>query len=213
MVKSKRSKIVSLTQVTKKGQKNKEKLVNDVREATDKYTHVFVFKVQNMRNNKFKDLREEFEGSRFFLGKNKVMALALGSSEESEHRDGVHHIAKLLYGGNGLFYTDRDPQEVIDYFNNFEVQNFARSGFKATAEFALEAGVLEDQPFSIETQLRKLGLPTKLDHGKVVLEKDTVVCKKGDTLTPSQAKLLVSRVFHLYQHPLINVMIPIDRDI
>eukprot|EP00461_Guttulinopsis_vulgaris_P000847 UN00847 len=42
----------------------------------------------------------------------------------------------------------------------------------------------------MEMQLRKLGLPTKLDNGKVVLERDVVVCKKGQKLTPEQCKIL-----------------------
>jgi mRNA turnover protein 4 len=211
MVKNRRNKVLSLTNVAKKTHANKEKLVSNVREAVEKYRHIFVIKVQNMRNNKLKDLREELEGSRFFFGKNKVMAVALGTSEESEHRDGVHHIARLLHNGHALFLTDREPEEIINHFTEFEAQNFARSGFKATADFSLPAGVLEDQPFSIEPQLRKLGLSTKLEFGKVVLEKDTVVCNKGDTLTSSQAKLLVSILHDCLRFA--NMMIFLDRDI
>jgi mRNA turnover protein 4 len=78
----------------------------------------------------------------------------------------------------------------MDTLQGYECPNYARSGFRATQDFFLEEGILEDQPFSMETQLRKLGLPTKLDNGKVRLESDTMVCKKGAILNPSQAKLL-----------------------
>jgi hypothetical protein len=47
-------------------------------------------------------------------------------------------------------------------------------------------------PFSLEPQLRKLGLPTQLKNGVVELLQDTIICKKGDTLSPEQCKLLVS---------------------
>lgn len=43
----------------------------------------------------------------------------------------------------------------------------------------------------MEPKLRKLGLPVKLVRGVVTLTKDYTICKEGDILDPSQAKLLV----------------------
>jgi len=187
---NKRNKVVSLTKVNKKGQANKDKLIEDVRTACDTFKHVFVFSVPNMRNSKFKDMRQQWLGSKFFLGKNKVMAHALGMELSSEHKAGTSKIARHLKGQCGLLFTDTDVQEVLDFFNEYEETNFARSGFKCTHDFALEKGILEDQPFSIEPQLRRLGLNTRLNNGKVELEADTQVCRAGDKLTPSQCKLL-----------------------
>lgn len=46
-----------------------------------------MFTVDNMRNTKLKDLRNEWKDSRFFFGKNKVMAIALGKSKTDEVED------------------------------------------------------------------------------------------------------------------------------
>lgn len=40
-----------------------------------------------MRNTKLKDLRNEWKDSRFFFGKNKVMAVALGRTKSDEIED------------------------------------------------------------------------------------------------------------------------------
>lgn len=55
-----------------------------------------------MRNTKLKDLRNEWKDSRFFFGKNKVMAIALGRSKSDEVEDqlnlvSVHLIKKNLF--------------------------------------------------------------------------------------------------------------------
>ena len=42
----------------------------------------------------------------------------------------------------------------------------------------------------MEPQLRKLGLHTSLKKGVVTLDEDFQICKKGDKLTPEQARLL-----------------------
>ena len=50
----------------------------------------------------------------------------------------------------------------------------------------------EDVPLahSVEPNLRKLGLPTRLVKGKVELDGDFVVCKEGEVLGSGQTTLL-----------------------
>jgi hypothetical protein len=67
MPKSKRAKVVHLSKVDKKGKELSEKLYNGVREAADEYPFIFVFKVENMRNNYLKEVRMEFSDSRYVL--------------------------------------------------------------------------------------------------------------------------------------------------
>jgi mRNA turnover protein 4 len=80
MPKSKRDRKVTLSKVTKKvGLNVKQELIDKIREAVDKYERLFVFTVDNMRNQKLKALRDHYrDTSKFFLGKNRVMSVALG---------------------------------------------------------------------------------------------------------------------------------------
>ena len=50
---------------------------------------------------------------RFFFGKNKVMSLALGRTEEDEYRDGLHKLSSQLHGQTGLLFTNKSKSEVI----------------------------------------------------------------------------------------------------
>lgn len=194
MPRNKRNKVISLTKVKSKGSALKDALIDTVREAASTHRHVFVFSVSNMRNDKFKDFRQvlkkDYNNSVIYMGKGSIMSLALGLTEDNEIRAGTHLVAKHIVSGAALLFTNSDSDKIADLLQSFEEPNFARSGFIATKQFELQAGILEDQPFSMETQLRKLGLPTKLDNGKVRLERDVVVCKKGSKLTPEQCKIL-----------------------
>lgn len=66
MPKSKRAKVVHLSKVEKKGKAHTLKIFDGVRDAADQYQHIFVFSVENMRNNYIKDVRAEFSDSRYF---------------------------------------------------------------------------------------------------------------------------------------------------
>lgn len=124
-----------------------------------------------------------------FMGKNKVMSLALGRSPEEEHLDNLHYLTKHLSGSCGLLFTNEEEKTITSQMEAVDELHFARAGFVATEEFLLEKGAIP-LPFSMETQLRKYGLPTILKDGKILLDRDVKVCKIGDVLTPEQCKLL-----------------------
>lgn len=146
-----------------------------------------------------------FRTGRLFYGRVSVMALALGRSPEQEYKEGLSEMAAHLRGQVGLFFTSWDPQETLDYFHSFQKPEFARSGTIAPQTVVLEAGPvapfvtpedtangIKPSPFppSMEPQLRKLGLTTRLDKGVITLAARQTVCKKGDTLTAEQAQIL-----------------------
>ncbi|XP_037303753.2 mRNA turnover protein 4 homolog [Pungitius pungitius] len=190
MPKSKRDKKISLTKTAKKGLQSKQKLIEELRKCVDTYRNLFIFSVANMRNNKLKDIRTAWKHSRFFFGKNKVMAVALGKRETDEYKDNLHKVSKYLQGEVGLLFTNKTKEEVQEYFDNFKELDYARAGNRAQMDTTLDEGPLEQFPHSMEPQLRQLGLPTALKKGVVTLLKEHAVCKEGDMLTPEQARIL-----------------------
>jgi len=202
MPKSKRAKVVHLTKVDKKGKELSLKLFSNVRENLEKYQYCFVFSVSNMRNSYLKDVRSEFPDSRLFFGKTKVMAKALGNSPEEACQPNSHLLSKYLVGNVGLFFTDREPSSIVEYFSTNTKTDFARAGITATREFVVPAGVVysmggeidesQDVPMAhtMEPELRKLQMPTSLTRGKITLENEYRVCKEGEVLDSRQTRLL-----------------------
>ena len=91
MPRSKRNKVVPLTKVKRKGRSGKETLVENVRDAIDAYTNAYVLSFDAIRAGPFKTLAFKMrEDSKFFLGKNKVIGVALGKTPEDEHADNTH---------------------------------------------------------------------------------------------------------------------------
>ncbi len=193
MPKGGRRRAVKVGTVQKKGRALKERLVADVQEAVQTYEHVYVFLPENVRNNSMRMLRMDWKPtSRFFLGKNKVMQVALGRNEEDAFRPDLHQVSTYLTGLCGLLFTNQRPEEVEDFLHSYRELHEARAGFVATREFVLPEGPINNNewPSSMEPQLRKLGLPTRLVNGVIRLESETVVCSPGDELTPEQCRIL-----------------------
>lgn len=130
------------------------------------------------------------------------MAKALGQTPAEEHLTNLSQLTEYLAGNVGLFFTNRDPKEIIEYFSAYSQTDFARAGVTATQTFTVPAGVVysrggelpEDDdvplPHSVETTVRKWGMPTRLDKGKVTLDAPYTVCKEGEVMNSHQTALL-----------------------
>ena len=74
MPKSKRAKAVALTKTDSKGSKLKTDLVQNVRDAVDEFSHIYVFSYKNMRSTKFKKVRADFRDSRYITAESSLLS-------------------------------------------------------------------------------------------------------------------------------------------
>lgn len=191
MPRSRKDKEVSLTKVRKKTREAKEKLINEIQACVDKYKSLFVFTIDEMRSTHFLRVRERFKAnSRFFFGKNNVMAIALGKDSSSEYAHELHKVSRRLQGQCGLMFTLLSKAKVTSVLKEISAADYARAGYIAPETINLHEGPLPQFAFSMEPQLRKLGLPTKLDKGVIFLYQNYEVCRKGEPITAEQAKIL-----------------------
>lgn len=87
-----------------------------------------------------------------------------------------------------------NTRRTFSWFEEYNEEDYARSGNIATETVTLDAGPLKDFAHSLEPRLRSLGMPTSLQKGVVILLRDFEICKEGTPLTPEQASILVMTV-------------------
>jgi len=169
----------------------KERLVERMQQAVDEYERAIVFSFENMRSGPFKTMREDLAlHSRFFLGSNKVMQVALGRTAEGAFRPGLDKLSSQLTGQVGVMCTNKSVADVAAEFDSHGELDFARSGAIATQDIVVPAGPLGGTfQHTMVPQLRKLGLPCELQRGTIVVRSETKVCGEGDKLSPEAAQL------------------------
>ena len=120
------------------------------------------------------------------------------SSRSSLFSQLITLVRQKIKGQVGLLFTDTEPQEVIEWFEDFRQADFARTGNIASRTVILPVGPVmrvysdppEPFPHNEEPQLRKLGLSTTLKRGVPTLEASHKICDEGKALTSEQAQLL-----------------------
>ena len=140
------------------------------------------------------DEESEVVPTRIFLGKNKLLQIALGKTLEDEYADNIRHVSDKISESVGLLCTSRPKEEVLEYFDNLVEPDFARAGFVSPKDVYITNEMLANHPVSMmEQQFRKQGLPVKIDNGKIVLldgQEKYRICKEGETLSPEKCKAL-----------------------
>lgn len=219
MPKSKRSKLVTLAQTSKKTREDRERVGTEVQQYLDVRRYVYVLRAAHMRNLFLQEVRKawatpsegaegsesELRGSRLLFGRTRVLAKSLGRTEAEAYLPGLEKLAgedAYVVGDVGLLITNEAPEVVKDYFGSFVRSDYARAGDISPIDFTIPEGIVhstggripeeDDVPMahSLETTLRSLGMPTSLKAGKVFIDQPFVVCKKGDTLNGKQTRLL-----------------------
>jgi mRNA turnover protein 4 len=128
-----------------------------------------------------------------FLGKNKLLQVALGRTPEDEYSDNLHRLSNKLSGSVGILCTDQDASSVERYFAKLRVEDFARAGTVSSETVTLSRSQVETHPVSMVEQFRKLGLPVEVNNGRVSFvggREGHEVCKAGRELTVEQCKIL-----------------------
>lgn len=203
MAQSKRAKVVHLTKVARKDKAAKGALYETVQDAARRFSRAYVFSVANMRNRTMKDVRGALgDRGRILIGKNRVMALALGRSADDEVVPGGSQLGEKLVGGVGVLFTDMDAEELQALLARYSPADYARTG--GIADTTVVVCAPEDEavglrsletnepiPATAEPGLRAAGMPTRLRGGAVLLDvPEFAVCAAGDVLTSDQARLL-----------------------
>ena len=158
--------IVALTKVKRKGKEHKADIMEEIKTKSQEFSSVYVLSHNNMTTAPFRAIQQEWKGSKFMIGKNKLIQIALGRTPETECADNIHFLSKKLTGSCVLFFTNEKPSTVEDYFRLYEIAEFAKGGEVATEDILLKQGkeTLKSFSHAIEPYFRKLGLPTKLDN-------------------------------------------------
>jgi mRNA turnover protein 4 len=213
---------VALTKTAKKTREHKTNYVDTVRRAIDASSRVYLFSYENMRSNHFKDVRLHFRGGgddgramnddddddddaggnggiggggggRLFLGKNKLLQVALGRTSEDEYSDNLHVLSAKLSGSVGILCTDIESSIVEGYFEKLSVEDYARSGTVSSRSVTITNEQIETHPVSMVELFRKLGLPVEVNNGRVSFvggRKEYEVCGAGEVLSVEQCKIL-----------------------
>ncbi|OBA28811.1 hypothetical protein HANVADRAFT_21011 [Hanseniaspora valbyensis NRRL Y-1626] len=215
MPRSRRNRVITLSNVTKKDKEAKTRNFDDLSENLLKFKRVVLLNLSNINSNNLKELRKQWDSetlaeedrSKLVVSKKNMIIKSLENhKEEFANLEKLIAILQKQHEKNatyGVLYTNYDYKTVIEFFDSYLKKDFAKSNSKSPITFNIPKGVIysrggfipveDDIPMahSLEPILRnKYKIPTSLKDGKIVLDTDYHVCEQGQTLNVVQCLIL-----------------------
>jgi large subunit ribosomal protein L10 len=109
---------------------------------------------------------------------------------ENMKTDNLKKLEDHLEGANLFLFTDLNPFKLALLLERGKVKTTAKSGDTAAMDVVIPAGSTGQPPGPIISQLNSVGLPTRIESGSVWVSKDTLVVRKGETISERLAAVL-----------------------
>lgn len=117
---------------------------------------------------------------------------AIGHALElaSKERPALGTLASQLDDQTAVLAAEGNPFALYQEFLKTRSPTPARGGEVAPADILVPAGTTSFKPGPIVGELQHAGFPAAIEKGKVVLKKDTIIVKQGQTISREVAGLL-----------------------
>lgn len=152
-----------------------------------KYRTVAVSKLYKVRAAQLAELRRALRGDvEIVAGKNRITRRALTDVGLKD----VGGFVERLEGQNALIFTNMDPFRLNLILEKKKVQLPARAGDVAPEDVVIPSGNTGMPPGPVLSEFKEARVPTRIDAGSIWVTENTIVAKKGETITPKLAGLL-----------------------
>lgn len=175
-----------------------------------KYSRILVVEADNVLSGQMHDVRLALRGrAEIIMGKNtlmrKVIKMRLENNEtpanEALYDAFCSPSGSILVGNVGLVLTNEPVDDILAILARFKVKANARVGAVAPIEVIVPAGKTGLEPTQTHFFMA-LNIATKIEGGQVTIVKDVVVCRPGEKVGSSEAKLLLKMKIKPFEYGL-----------
>jgi large subunit ribosomal protein L10 len=124
------------------------------------------------------------DSTRFIMGRKSLLTMILDSNADTKGLS--EHLTETC----AIILSNDGPFDLYAKFKSNSIRLAAKPGQTAPDDVSVSAGETGIQPGQTVTDLKSAGIDVQIQKGKVVIAKDKVVVKKGDTISSKMAKAL-----------------------
>ncbi|MCQ2976934.1 MAG: 50S ribosomal protein L10 [archaeon] len=150
---------------------------------------VGIVNLLNIPAKQLQEMRKNLKGKATIrLSKINLMNLALEDCKDE--RADIEGLSEFMEGQPALVCTDMNPFRLYKILEDSKTSAPAKAGAIASDDIVVPAGDTGFQPGPFLGELQQIGVPAKIDKGKIVVSKDTVVVKAGEEVSKAVAATL-----------------------
>ncbi len=150
---------------------------------------VGIVNLLNIPAKQLQEMRRSLKGkANIRLSKINLMNLAL--EDCNDEKADIIGLSDYMEGQPALVCTDMNPFRLYKILEDSKTAAPAKAGSIASDDIIVPAGDTGFPPGPFLGELQQIGVPAKIDKGKIVVSKDTVVVEAGEEVSKAVAATL-----------------------
>jgi large subunit ribosomal protein L10 len=161
--------------------------VNNLQNLIDSHPVVGIANLADIPAPQMQKMRENLRGNaQLKMSRINLMNLALDQSQKNN----IKELSDFMAGQPAMIFTDMNPFKLYKILEESKTPATARAGSVATAEIVVPKGDTSFMPGPILGELQKIGIPAKIEKGKIVITENKTIVAEGEEISRDVASML-----------------------
>ena len=167
----------------------KKEEVKEIEDLINSYDVVGVVDLLNIPARQLQEMRKSLSNHAVIrLSKKNLINLAFEDCNKS--KENIVDLSEFLTGQPALIFTDMNPFRLYKILEDNKTDAPAKAGSVASEDIVVPKGDTGFEPGPFLGELQQIGAPAKIDKGKIVVDKDSVVVEAGEVVSQQIAGVL-----------------------
>ncbi|WP_414469587.1 50S ribosomal protein L10 [Methanobacterium sp. ACI-7] len=165
----------------------KKEEVNDLKELIENHSVVGMANLADIPAPQLQKMRQSLKDTTTIkMSRKTLMSLALDESKKGN----IEALGEHMEGQPALIFTNMNPFKLYKILESSKTAAPAKAGSIAPSDIVVPKGDTAFKPGPILGELQKVGIPAKIDKGKIVITKDKVIVAEGEAVPRDVASIL-----------------------
>ena len=167
----------------------KKEEVNELKSLIDKYDVIGIVDLLNFPAKQLQVMRKSLLNKAVIrMSKKNLIDLALEDCNASKNN--IVDLSEHMEGQVAVIATEMNPFKLYKILEDSKTSAPAKPGAIATDDIVIPEGDTGFEPGPFLGELQQVGIPAKIDKGKIVVSKETVLVEAGEEVSAAVASTL-----------------------
>ena len=167
----------------------KKEEVKELKSLIDSHEVVGIVNLLNIPARQLQKMRQSLKDKATIrMSKKNLINLAFEDSINT--KGNISDLSNHMEGQPAIVFTNMNPFKLFKILENSKTSAPAKAGNIATDDIVVPGGDTGFEPGPLLGELQQVGIPAKIDKGKIVVSKDHVLVKAGEEVSKNAASML-----------------------
>jgi len=167
----------------------KKEEVKELKGLIDSHDVVGIVNLLNIPAKQLQKMRQSLSG-KAIIRMSKKNLIDLAFKDCNNNKENIVDLSDHMGGQPAIVFTDMNPFKLFKILENSKTAAPAKAGSVPDSDIIIPQGDTGFEPGPLLGELQQVGIPAKIDKGKIIVSKEHVLVKAGESVSRQVASML-----------------------